>query len=283
MLGVVEFIQKILMPVMSYILIEGKDFLDYLSPLRSDLKLRILLNLLSGEKKVAELGEEFKSRDTTILHVLREFLDLKLVTKNHGKYKLSTLGIIEGDCFKEFLSGLEVIEKFRDFWLGHDVSNIPSFLVTNLGALKDATLVQTEPSELGVVHKEFIDRIKPSKNIWGVSPIFHPDFTSVFERLLGQGCCVELIVSGQVLEKIMSLADVEIAKKYLESQKLKVFVKDDVKVALAVTEGSFSLGLFTLEGKYDDSMDLVSDSDEAINWGRFLFEKLKKDSIALNF
>jgi predicted transcriptional regulator len=51
-----------------------------------------------------------------------------------------------------------------------------------------------------------------------------------------------------------------------------------LKIALALTERSFSLGLFALSGKYDDTMDLRSDRIEAIKWGERLFEDAVKGS-----
>ena len=46
----------------------------------------------------------------------------------------------------------------------------------------------------------------------------------------------------------------------------------------ALTESSFSLGLFDLSGTYDDNMDLRSNSIEAIKWGERLFEDTIRDS-----
>jgi predicted transcriptional regulator len=255
--------------------------LDYLSPLRSELKLKILLSLLGGEKKISELRINAETRDTTILHVLEEFDDLNLTKKSQGLYKLSSLGIIEAKIFKEFNSTIGVIEKFKDFWLSHNVDDIPAHLLQNIGALKDAQLVRTQASELGIVHQTFIETIKTSKMIKGISPIFHPDFISSFGQLLEQGNTIELIVSSDVLNKITGFVDLDIVKKYLTEDKLRVFLKDDLKIALALTERSFSLGLFALSGTYDDSMDLRSDSIEAIKWGERLFEDSAKGSLRI--
>jgi predicted transcriptional regulator len=87
-----------------------------------------------------------------------------------------------------------------------------------------------------------------------------------------------LVVSSEVLGKIASFVDLELVKKYLIEDKLRVFVKDDLKIALALTENSFSLGLFALSGMYDDSTDLWSDSKEAVEWGEHLFEDVVKGS-----
>jgi predicted transcriptional regulator len=252
--------------------------LDYLSPLRSELKLKILLSLLNGEKKISELRFDSETRDTTILHVLQELGDLNLTTKAQGQYKLSTLGIIEAKILKEFISTGEVVEKFKDFWLSHNVDDIPPHLLQSLGALKDAQLVRTKALELGIVHQTFIEAIRTSKKIKGISPIFHPDFISSFGQLLEQGSKIELIVSSDVLNKISSFVDLDIVTKYLTEDKLRVYIKDDLKIALSLTESSFSLGLFDLSGIYDDNMDLRSSSVEAINWGARLFEDAIKGS-----
>ena len=246
--------------------------MDYLSPIRSELKLKILLKLLNGKKKISELRLDGESRDTTILHILEEFGELNLTTKTQGLYRLSPLGIIEAKILKEFISTTEVVEKFKDFWLTHNVDDIPAHLLQNIGALKDAQLVRTQASELGIVHQKFIETIKMSKKIKGISPIFHSDFISLFGQLLEKGSTIELIISSDVLNKITGLSDLELIQKYLEEDKLKVFLKDDLKIALSLTEVSFSLGLFSLSGSYDDNMDLVSTSTEAIKWGERLFE-----------
>ncbi len=147
-----------------------------------------------------------------------------------------------------------------------------------LGALKDSQLVRTQASELGIVHQTFIETIKTSKKIKGISPIFHPDFISLFGQLLEQGSTIELIISSEVLNKITGFVDFELVNKYLAEDKLRVFLNDDLKIALALTEHSFSLGLFALSGTYDDSMDLRSTSTEAIKWGERLFEDAVKSS-----
>lgn len=252
--------------------------MDYLSPLRSELKLKILLSLLNGEKKISELRIDAETRDTTILHVLEELGDLNLTTRAQGLYKLSPLGIIEAKILKEFMSTTEVIEKFKDFWLSHNVDYIPAYLLQNIGALKDAQLVRTQASELGIVHQTFIETIKTAKKLKGISPIFHPDFISSFGQLLEQGSTIELVVSSEVLGKIMGIVDLDLVKKYLIDDTLKVFLNDDLKITLALTERSFSLGLFALSGTYDDSMDLRSNSIDAIRWGDRLFEEVVKSS-----
>jgi predicted transcriptional regulator len=59
-------------------------------------------------------------------------------------------------------------------------------------------------------------------------------------------------------------------------------LKDDLKVALTVTETAFSLGLFMVNGEYDYNMDLVSVNQDAIVWGDALFQECIKGSRRLD-
>src|SRR5665647_335525 len=99
--------------------------MDYLWPLKSGLKLEILLSLLKGEKKLSEIHADVESSDTTILHIIKDFEDLSLTTKSGGTYQLTSLGLLEAEMYKNASSTAEVIQKFKEFWLTHDVTALP--------------------------------------------------------------------------------------------------------------------------------------------------------------
>ena len=99
---------------------------DCIIPLRSELKLRILLSLLKGDQKLAELKAEIGTRETTILHALKNLEELNLTTKSDGVYSLTSLGFIDSQIFGECSSAADVMEKLKDFWLPHDVMSIPT-------------------------------------------------------------------------------------------------------------------------------------------------------------
>jgi predicted transcriptional regulator len=252
--------------------------LDYLSPLRSELKLKILLSLLSGERKIADLRSDVETRDTTIFHVLEELGELGLTTKSQGVYKLSSLGLLETKVFKDLISTTEVIEKFKDFWLSHNVADIPAHLLLNLGALSNATIVRAEATDLNLIHAKIVNILKSSKKIRGISPVFHDDYVPVVEKALKEGNSIDLIFTPKVLNKVAALAEIGLIEKYVLEGKLKIFLNEDVKIALTVAENSFSLGLFALNGEYDYGVDLMSTSKEAVEWGEHLFEDVAKRS-----
>ncbi|MFB3889704.1 MAG: helix-turn-helix transcriptional regulator [Candidatus Bathyarchaeia archaeon] len=255
--------------------------MDYLAPLRSALKLNILLSLLKGEKRISELRAELETSETTILHALKDLEELNLTKKSGGVYQLTSLGALEAELCSGFSSAVQTMDKFHEFWLTHDITTLPSNLVLKLGYLKDSTLVRTELAELGMVHKTFLQLLLSSKKVRGVSPFFHPDFVAAFKMLLNQGSSVELVLTKAVLNKTLSLTDaaeMKLVKEFIAENRLKFFLREDLKVALTITESGFSLGLFNRDGTYDDKMDLISFNREAIEWGEKLFEACLKDS-----
>jgi predicted transcriptional regulator len=244
----------------------------YIGPLRSSLKTELMLSLLGHSKRLIELSQKIGSRESTILHALSDLMELKLVEGINGSYKLTPLGIIEANIIIEVYSGTEVVEKFRDFWLTHELAKaIPQFLLRKIGDLNDSILIGEDDLELGKVHETFIEILTSSNDIKGVSPIFHPDFIGTFNLILSRGSTAELILTSDVLKKTVKLLDVSLMAKHL-NKGLKVYLRDDLHIALTVSEKIFSFGLFKLNGKYDYSVDLISYNPKAIAWGTELFE-----------
>ncbi len=255
--------------------------MDYLAPLRSELKTQILLSLLDGEKKISELKTDVQTIETSILHILKEFEKLNLTQKNSGVYKLTSIGILEAQVCKQYYAFNESVNNFKDFWLLHDVSAIPPRFITKIGQLRDAQLVKSGGMELQKVHENFVKILSNSKSIKGISPIFHPDYISAFKEILGEGCSIDLIVTSDVLSKTMAASDVSSLQSYLEEGKIRVFLNDDIRFALTVTNNTLSLGLFSLSGEYDYSNDLVCTSQEGLEWGELLFESIRAKSTSL--
>jgi len=254
----------------------------YFKLYRSELKLNIISSLLREEKKLSTLREELGSRGSTIIHALKDLEAMNLTQQEGKHYRLTSLGVMEAILIEEAASAVKVLERFQDFWLQHDVTDIPSHLLQRIGALQDSTLIQDNSIALDRVHLTFQQLLLTSRRVRGVSPIFHSDYVGAFQRLLSEGATVELILTSGVLDKTLTLADTEQILDYIMRDKLRIFLTDELKIALTVTENSFSMGLFTKDGEYDYSRDLVSNSPKAIEWGEELFQHHLKDARRLD-
>lgn len=241
-----------------------------------------MLSLLNGDKKIAELTADVVARETSILHVLKEFEAADLTAKNGGTYKLTPLGIIDAQICRECITTSEVLDSLKEFWLTHDVTPIPPYLMLRIGELKGANLIKTATSDLEKVHQTFLQVLTSSRTIRGTSPIFHPDYTQIFKQLLDHDGTIELILTSSVLEKTLAAAESELFKKYIKANRLRIYLKEDLKIALTVTDNAVSLGLFRANGEYDYNMDVISINQNAIRWGNDLFQECIKVSKKLD-
>ncbi|MDR0471753.1 MAG: DUF1724 domain-containing protein [Nitrososphaerota archaeon] len=253
--------------------------MSYLTPLRSDLKLSILLSLLEGKKKLGDIGKETKTRETTILHALKELEQLELTTKSDGTYQLTTLGVLEIQICKGSYQSFDILKKYKDFWLTHDISCIPPTLMMKIGDLTDSVLIKATATDLQKVHETYIELLLSSKTMLGISPIFHSEYVYAVTEILRQGGNISLIVTPEILENIQQRdPDPENTSKHISDGSLEIYLNDDLKVGLTITEKVWSLGLFSLSGEYDYTRDLRGNGEEGLEWGKQLFRKMLEKS-----
>jgi predicted transcriptional regulator len=237
----------------------------------------ILLNLLEGGQRLSDLKEKLGTQETTIAHALKELEQLEITTKSGGVYRLTSVGLLETQICIGCNLSVGVLEEHKDFWLTHDVSVIPPILMRNLGAIEKSILVKTTGIDLQKVHNNFMEILLASKIIYGISPIFHPDYIKAFREVLSKGNKIQLVVNNSVLEKIKQEAN-DLLNKYISEGNLQIFLNENLKLALTVTEKNWSLGLFNLSGEYDYSNDLVGSEKDGLDWGYNLFKAVLEQS-----
>lgn len=236
----------------------------------SDLRMNILIGLNDGKKSLGGLRDELNISSTTAIHALRELEKGNLVFQDsHRNYSLTKIGRVIALKLIDFSDAIEILKKLERFWLEHDLSGIPDNLLEKVGWLKNSTLLEAKATDIFLVHTTYIDMITRAKEIKGISPIFVPEFSSIFKTLVTEkNVDVQLVVTEGVLNKI----DKAILEN-IHSEKLKLYMmKEDAKVAATLTDYYFSLGFFNLDGTYDWNRDLISYDEKGIEWGRELFD-----------
>jgi predicted transcriptional regulator len=239
----------------------------------SDLRRDILIFLLEGGKSLGELREKLSVSSTTAIHALRELEKRRLTYQDDVRdYRLTNTGNIITRKIIDLRNAAEILAKYEKFWDERDLSGIPDYLLNKIECLNDATLLTSTSTDILKIYTNFIALVTNSKEIRGISPVFISEFTQLFAELVSQGAKVELIVTGEVLRKILETADLNSLKESIHGNLQLRVLEHNPKVAFSSGEGFISLGLFHVDGTYDFSDDLISYSKEAIAWGRELFE-----------
>ena len=240
----------------------------------SDLRMNLLLVLNFGKKSLGELKISLNISATTAIHTLRELERGNLVFQDsERKYSLTQIGKIAALKLIDFSNAAEVLKKYERFWLDHDLSGIPEFLLEKIGWLKNSNIVQIDSLDIIKTHESFVRFIKPAKWLKGVTPIFSSDYPVIFKEMIERNVNTQAIMTDAVLKKTIDAFGKENFDKLISNYNFDLLAThENLKVAFMVTDGFLSLGLFSNNGIYDPTHDLISSDSKAIQWGAELFE-----------
>jgi len=244
--------------------------------LSSELQTQVLLSLHTGAKKFSDMKRLIKARETSILHGIKKLTESKLVTRTERGYELTNIGKVHALFLENLARSSRTLESALEFWQNHDLSGIPQHLLLQLGALEGSQIVRSDVTDVLRVHENFIKLLSSSRNIRGLSPIFHPEYPKVVMEALQNGANVELVLTPEVASIVQNNVGLDTLRALMETGRLTLFMKSGLKVAMLVTESVLSLGLFTLTGDYDYSSDLVGTDPESLRWGERLYEEERR-------
>jgi len=239
----------------------------------SDLRKNLILSLSKGTTALADLRTATGNNSASVIHALRELEKEHLTCQdNRRNYELTNTGKIVALHLENFVRTVNAITQFSKFWLEHDLSDIPEDSLKNIGCLQESQVLTSVPTDVFNAFSTFVTLLGDAKVIRGVAPVFAPDLLDVYAELAAKGIPIELVVTHEVLENVLELTDRSPLKNPLKTN-LRLFVNEqDPKTAFTVTDYFLMIGLFRLDGSYDQSDQLLSYSTEGIRWGSELFD-----------
>lgn len=245
----------------------------------SSVRTKIFQSLNEEEKDLSHLKSELDLGGPAILHAMKDLEAGQLVEKSdYGYYRLTNIGKIQAILLTDLIRTISVLSIDRDFWLTHDINGIPMNLLRGIGELSGCEVARSEATDVSRLHSNFIKKLKTSKKVKAVSPVFHPEFMDVLKKLLDDEVSIRVITNDDILNNARRHNEDYI--KELSTQKnCAVWINDNINVGFAVTDEFLGLGLFTLNGVFDYGLaDLVCYTKESIAWGNRLFEYYIKRS-----
>jgi predicted transcriptional regulator len=208
-----------------------------------------------------------------VIHALRELEKEHLTSQDSRRnYELTNIGKIVALQLENFVRTVNAITQFSKFWLEHDLSGIPEDSLRNIGCLQESQVLTSVPTDIFNAFSTFVTLLEDAKVIRGVAPVFAPDLLDVYAELAAKGIQIELVVTREVLENMLELADRSPLKDQLKANLRLFVIEQNPKTVFTVTDYFFMVGLFRLDGSYDYSDQLLSYSTEGTGWGRELFD-----------
>lgn len=238
----------------------------------SDTRVKILHSLKEGALDLGSIRNETGINSSTLLHAMNKLKDNNLVVKSKDGYNLTNVGMIQLMLLIDLIKAFSTLYSHKDFWLNHQMRDIPEPLLKGIGDLGDCEMVKATSINILKPMTVITEIISEAKTVKGVVPIFQPGFIELIEGLAKRGSDVKLILTEELFGMIKSEHN-GLFKVLLSKDNFDIWVTGrSVKVAFAVTDSAIILGLFTKDGAYDMSKNLVSHSNEAISWGTKLFK-----------
>ncbi len=238
-------------------------------------KRRDLLLLLGEEPRtMEEIKTLLDVSPTAILPQIKRLTDSDLVIQKNGSYELTDMG---DQVFKKVQSLVNVLTLLErdNYWIEHDLSGIPQYLLDRIGDLKDCKLVEADPSQIFEPSTELLNFFSSSRYLMVFSSFYRPEFLPLYTKLGRMESKVTLIFTESVLEKILHNYEKKI-RKLATLQNTELFVcNDGVKLAeLMVSDRGMMISLFDSNGRFYHNYMSCSEP-EAVNWARELFEFYK--------
>lgn len=235
-----------------------------------------MLGLQEEPKPSGVLRDETGASASSVIHAARDLEKEELLVERENGYHLTSVGSVIAAKLSDVILTMDVLEQKKDFWLAHDIDAIPHQFVERLHELQGADIVRSSPTDLIKALSHYLKLLRNVDLLKGASPILHPEFPGIIEKLVGRGVDVELILT----EEVFATGKANYPSLFQEltaEDNFQVMVSEvPVRVAFTVTDSFMSLGLFDLDGRFDSNTDLVSRDKGAINWGRELFEYYRK-------
>lgn len=239
----------------------------------SHVRMKILLSLYDGPKKLGYLREATGIASSTLIHGLKQLEEKKwLVRKGDNSYLTSKGKVV-------LLNLIKLMEKFKtfdiqlNFWKNHNLNGIPLELQKDIDALRESYLVEVTLDNLEEPFTRYLQMLSEAKNMNAVLPVFFSRHTDAIHKILLKGGTAKLILAEDIFKQFMEQFDWNELQKYIKSGDLEIMViSENLEVACVVSDIFVSLGLFFEDGIYDTSRLLMGHDMEALAWGDKLFQ-----------
>lgn len=249
----------------------------------SSVRTKVILSLNKESKDLYDLKKELNLESSAALHALKKLENQNIVIKKDDEYSLSSFGRLYAVKSENLFQSFYAIKKYENMWLDHQIKGIPQKLLKEMNRLSNSFIVESTPTDIIKPHSHYSKLLSKSHKIKGVSPIFYYPYLDLYKNVLKKNADVELILTPLIFDKLAEITNTKRLNELISSGSLKLHeIDEDIKIVFTVTENFLSLGLFSTEGLYDATMNLISCDKDAIKWGDKLFNYYLKKAGKFN-
>lgn len=242
----------------------------------------ILLLLNEKPRDFGEIKESLNVTSSSIQLHLKKMKDSGLITQKNKIYSLSDIGKIIVENMQPMLSTAELLGENTEYWLSHDLSLIPEFLLERIGELGHCELLEPDAGHIFETPQILRDSILSSKEILTFAAYFHPQAPSLYTELAESGAEIALCMTESVAQRLFLNNRIE-AEKLSRAMNSRLFIsrRSTTIPSLIVTDKVVAFKLFENNGKLRDQL-ILSFGERALCWGKELFKYYMEAAEPLN-
>jgi len=232
----------------------------------------LLLLLKEKPRDIDTIKELLKVDASSIQPHIKKVKDFGLVTEKNKIYRLSEIGEVIVENMQPLLSTAEFFGENADYWLNHDLSSIPEFLLERIYELGHCELLEPDTEHLVETPKVLLDSMSSSRELLTFTAYSHPQAPLIYTELSEKGLEITLCITENVAKRLFSNYREE-ARKLSGARNSRLFIlrKKAIIPSLIVTDNLIALKLFETGGKLRDQL-VLSFGENAVFWGKELFE-----------
>ncbi len=156
----------------------------------------------------------------------------------------------------------------------HDMSVFPENLQDSIDMLGDCMVIQNNMLDINATYREIVEKLSMPSSLKGISPIFDAHFTEVVVSIALRNAPTSIILTRDIYEIVAEKYE-DALRAFLSCENARLYVVDEARLALAVTDSFLALSLFK-DGGFDAQTNLMSFEESALKWGEELFEYYKQ-------
>jgi predicted transcriptional regulator len=231
----------------------------------------LLLLLKEKPRDIDTIKELLKVDSSSIQPHIKKLKESCLITEKNKVYMLSEMGEVIVENMQPFLSMAELFRENPEYWLSHDLSSIPDFLLERIDELGHCELLEPDIGHLVETPKTLLENMMSSKEVLTFTAYSHPQAPSIYAELAERGVEITLCMTEKVAERLF-LNYREEAEKLAQSRNSRLFIlRKQAKIpSLIVTDRFLALKLLEINGKLRDQI-LLCFGKKAPCWGKELF------------
>ena len=259
-------------------MILGKNYIekDMLFIVKSEIRLKILTELNDEPQTIKDIVNKTNIAYSSVSNNMNKMEYKNHVTKENRVYTMTPMTKLYFNQLMEFKKSVDVIKNFNSLWYNHDINNINNELIENITELYESELIETDPIDIYKTHNNIRAQLENSKNVKGILPYIHPDYPKLIENIMRNNGKIELIMGKDIYKGLISQIDKDLKNRCIKNSSLKIHIlKENLDIYLLICDESMNLGLFKIDGSYDQNRILNSNTPKSIKWANDLFETMK--------